>query len=350
MRAVVFAGPGAVRMDDIPQPQVEDPGDAVVKVTRAAICASDLHVISGKTPGMPEGGVIGHEFVGVVTEAGSGVTDHAAGDRVLGSFLIACGSCGPCARRRFNFCTHRRAIGFGPITGDLAGSQADYVRIPDADVNLKSLDGEFAELDDERALFAGDILATGFYAAALSDVAPDDNVVVVGAGPVGVFCAAAALRLTPHVIVLDTDSQRVAFAREQMNLDARDVSQAQPQAVVAGHTGGEMAMVAIDAVGSIPALKTAMRCVADGGRVTVVGVYGAERYELPMGVAWIRGLDLRFAGMANVHAHWHDALASTLAKEVDPTAIITHRLPLEDAPEGYELFESRRAMKVVLIP
>jgi threonine dehydrogenase-like Zn-dependent dehydrogenase len=349
MKAVVFAGAGKVRIDEVAEPHVEGPHDAVVKVARAAICASDLHLIHGKTPGMPEGGVIGHEFVGVVTEVGDEVRSHQAGDRVLGSFLIACGRCASCERRRFNFCKDRRALGFGPITGDLAGSQAEFVRVPDADINLLSL-GEFATLSDEQALFGGDILATGFYAAALSQIEPDDTVVIVGGGPVGVFCAAAARRLSERVLLLDADPERAAFAHDRMGLDALDVSASDPQVVVAGRTGGDMAAVAIDAVGSIPAFKTAMKCLAEGGTLTVVGVYGPERYELPMGVAWIRGMDIRFAGMANVHAHWVDALESTAAGVVDPTVIITHRLPLEQAPEGYELFESRAAMKVVLIP
>ena len=344
MRAVVYGGPGTVRLDDVPDPKPAEPGDAIVRVSRTAICGSDLHVLHGKTPGMRKGGVIGHEFVGTVTEG----PDDLAGTRVLGSFLIACGACDFCSARRFNFCRKRRALGLGALTGDLDGAQAELVRVPNAALNLKPLpDG----LDDEHALFAGDILATGFYAAAISEIGPEDVVAVFGAGPVGLFSALAARRLGPEkVVVIDQDPQRVEFAREVYGFEALDTSEMAPEAVVAGATEGKMATVAIDAVGVVAVVKSAMKVVRDGGRIAVVGVYGAERYEIPMGVAWIRGIDLRFSGMANVHATWDDALGAIAAGELDPTLAITHRMPLEDAVEGYELFGSREAMKVVLEP
>ena len=351
MRAVVYVGDGTVRVDDVAEPQIQEPGDAIVQVRKTAICGSDLHLLDGKTPGMREGGVIGHEFIGKVTQLGDKVVKHWEDTRVLGSFLIACGECRHCAARRFNFCTNRRALGLGTLTGDLDGAQAEYVRIPNADLNLRPLAGGFTGLSDEEALFGGDVLATGFYAAALSEIQRDDVVVVIGAGPVGLFCAAAALRHNPSkVVVLDQDPARVAFARENMGLHAIDVSATDPQAEIAGATEGKMADVAMDAVGHVDAVKSAMKCVRDGGRVTVVGVYGGERYELPMGVAWVRGIDFRFAGMANVHAHWDDALLSVAKGDLDPTKAITHRLPLDDAEQGYELFKAREAMKVVLTP
>lgn len=347
----MFAEGGSVRIDDIDRPTIQDDRDAIVAVRKTAICGSDLHLLDGKTPGMRPGGVIGHEFVGTVAELGNKVIKHYEDTRVLGSFLIACGDCRHCIAKRFNFCTSRRALGLGTLTGDLDGAQAEYVRVPNADVNLRSLSGGLSGLSDEEALFGGDILATGFYAAALSEIARDDIVVVIGAGPVGLFCAAAAAKFNPSkVLVLDRDPARVAFARDQMGFDAIDVSAADPQAEVAGATDGKMADIALDAVGVVDAVKTGMKCVRDGGRVTVVGVYGMERYELPMGVAWVRGIDLRFAGMANVHAHWDDALLSVAKGQLDPTKAITHRLPLDDAVEGYELFKSREAMKVVLTP
>jgi alcohol dehydrogenase len=351
MKAVVFAGEGRVRVDDVPKPRLQAPGDALVRITRSAICGSDLHLLHGKTPGMREGGVIGHEFVGVIEETGDAVARLREDERVLGSFLIACGRCAPCAARRFNHCKEKRALGLGALTGDLDGAQAEYVRVPDADVNLKALGGGLAGLTDEDALFAGDVLATGFYAASISEIPEGGTVAVIGAGPVGLFCALAARRAgAGQVLVLDVDKERVRFAAERLGLDAIDTSEVDPQGAVASRTGGRMAEVAIEAVGAIPAMKVAMRCVADGGRVTVVGVYGAERYELPMGVAWVRGLDLRFASMANVQAHWDDALFSIAKGELDPTALITHRMPLGDAEEGYRIFAAREAMKVVLTP
>jgi threonine dehydrogenase-like Zn-dependent dehydrogenase len=350
MRAVVYAGPGQVLLDEVSEPKIEDRSDAIVAVASTAICGSDMHLLSGKTPGMKPGGVIGHEFVGTITQVGDAVSAYRVGQRVVGSFLIACGNCRECRARRFNHCNNRRALGLGPVAGDLAGAQAEYVRVPRADVNLHALDDFAASLSDEAALFAGDILATGFYAAALADPDPGETAAVVGAGPVG-LCTALALGLRDRVsiMVLDSDPRRVAFARA-LGLDAVDVSAREAESAVAERTDGAMADVVIEAVGAPQAFKTAMRCARSGGRVAVVGVYGSERYELPMGMTWVRGLDLRFSGMANVQAHWDAALAAVARGALDPTRLITHRLALEDAQEGYELFASREAMKVVLTP
>src|SRR5918999_2880008 len=239
MKAVVFAGEGRVALADVPEPKVQDAGDAIVRVTRTAICGSDLHLLHGKTPGMREGSILGHEFVGVVTDLGDGVARVGEDARVVGSFLIACGDCYECAARRFNFCRNKRALGQGPVSGDLDGAQAEYVRVPRADLNLKVLDGGLAGLSDEAALFAGDILATGFYAAAISEIPAGGIVVVVGAGPVGLFCALAARREgAEKILVLDVDAERVAFARDRLGLDAIDTGQEDAFAAVAGRTEG----------------------------------------------------------------------------------------------------------------
>jgi threonine dehydrogenase-like Zn-dependent dehydrogenase len=295
---------------------------------------------------MRVGGVIGHEFVGVV-EASSG-NAPSEGARVLGSFLIACGECTQCLASRFNFCRNRRALGLGTLTGDLDGAQAELVRVPSASLNLRLLSDVGAE--DEQVLFAGDILATGFYAAEVAGAKPGDTIAIIGAGPVG-LCSAMALSTKGlgMLLVLDADPHRVEFAIG-LGFDAIDVSEMDAQAAVAGRTQGEMVDAAIDAVGSIPAFKSAMKCARDGGRVAVIGVYGAERYELPMGMAWIRGLDVRFSGMANVHAHWDEAIEEIEAARFDPTSMITHRLPLDEAVEGYRLFAEREAVKVILTP
>ena len=294
--------------------------------------------------------MIGHEFVGTVVEAGSEASGVTEGQRVVGSFLIACGRCPACSRRDFNFCSNRRALGLGALTGDLDGAQAEFVRVPDAAVNLRGL-GETDASGDERLLFAGDVLATGFYASSLADVSSGDVVVIIGAGPVGLSCVMSArLRDPSRVLLLDMDGERLAFARKHLEVETLDVSEMDPQAAVAGATGGAMADVAIEAVGSVAVFKSAMKCVREGGRVAVVGVYGTERYELPMGMVWVRGLDIRFSGMANVQGHWDDAVRAIESGQVDPTILITHRLPLEKAEEGYELFASREAMKVVLTP
>lgn len=341
---------GGVEIAEVPEPKVLAPDDAVVEVSLSAICGSDLHLLDGKTPGMREGGVIGHEFVGHVIEAGSDAGAHPEGTRVIGSFLIACGACAPCRARRFNHCTERRALGLGTLTGDLDGAQAEKVRVPVADVNLTALTGAFADIPDEQAIFCGDVLATGTYAAHLAEASPGDTVVVIGAGPVGLLCAASVGARGARALVLDADPRRVEFARERMDLEALDVSEADAGDVVAEATGGTMAAATIEAVGHVSAFRSAMRTTANGGRVVIVGVYGSERYELPMGMAWIRGLDLRFSGMANVQAHWIDALEQVASGAIDPTATVTHRMSLDDAVEGYRLFAAREAMKVLLVP
>ena len=346
MKAVVFAGSGKVRVDDVPAPRVQDPGDAVVRVNKTSICASDLHLLDGKTPGMRVGGVIGHEYVGTVVEAGTDA-GFEAGANVLGSFLIICGRCLPCSRNEFNFCRNRRALGLGPLTGDLDGAQAELVRVPQAAVNLHPLQ----DPPDEQVLFAGDVLTTGFYAAALGAIGEEDRVAIIGAGPVGLSCVMAArLRNPRQLMLLDRDTARLEFARRHLDVQTVDVSEMDPQAAVAGATEGAMADVVVEAVGTTAVFKSSLKCARDGGRIAVIGVYGAERYELPMGMVWIRGLDIRFSGMANVQAHWVDALDAISAGSIDPTILVTHRLPLDDAEEGYELFASREAMKVILTP
>jgi 2-desacetyl-2-hydroxyethyl bacteriochlorophyllide A dehydrogenase len=345
VKAVVYVGPDRIDVADIAEPRVLDPADAVVRVSLSAICGSDIHLLDGKTPGMRAGGVIGHEFVGTVESAGP-EAKIAAGQRVLGSFLIACGACPRCRKDQYNHCEHRRALGLGTLTGDLDGAQAELVRVPVASVNLKTLDDA---LDDEQVLFGGDVLATGFYAAALAEAAPGKTVVIFGAGPIGLFTAMGIKRAGGRALVIDPDPKRVAFAEEIVPGDAL-LLEGKPDETIRRANDGRLCDVSVDAVGSTAAFKDALRCVVDGGIVVVIGVYGSERYELPMGVVWVRGLDLRFGGMANVQAHWDDALAAVASGEVDPAKLITHRLPLEEAQQGYEVFRAREAMKVVLKP
>jgi threonine dehydrogenase-like Zn-dependent dehydrogenase len=336
LRAVVYAGPGTVRIDDVARPGIKEAGDAVVEVALTAICGSDLHLLSGKTPGARVGAVIGHEFVGVVRDVGDDAKG-LLGSRVVGSFLIACGRCDSCRGGRYNLCSARRALGLGTLTGDLDGAQAEFVRVPDARVNVMPLES-FTGVDDEAALFCGDVLATGFHAAEVAAITAGERCAVFGAGPVGICCALASRHAGADVIVVDTDPKRAEFTRERFGLDAVE------------SVADASADVVIDAVGAIPALKSALRCARDGGRIAVVGVYGAERYELPLGRAWIRALDIRFSGMANVQGCWKAALSAVADDIVDPVRMVTHRIALEDAGQGYELFRSRRATKVLMSP
>lgn len=347
MKAVVYAEPGRVSVEDVPEPTIQERTDAIVAVRRSAICGSDLHLILGKTPGARPGAVIGHEFVGTIVEVGPGNRKHHKDTRVLGSFLIACGDCANCRAGRFNFCYERRALGLGTLTGDLDGAQAELVRVPNADVNLRALTGVLSGLSDEDALFGGDILSAAHHAVEVAGVQRDESVVVVGAGPVGLLSALAAKRAgAKSVAVLDSLAIRVEFA-QSMGLDALQVDEDAGAGALSEESRGTSIDVVIEAVGSVRAFKTALRSVRDGGRVAVVGVYGRERYDLPLGVAWIRGLDIRFTGMANVQRHWDDALLGVAKGAIDPTALITHRLSLDEGEKGYALFAAREAMKVV---
>jgi threonine dehydrogenase-like Zn-dependent dehydrogenase len=346
MRAVVFEQVGKVCVAEVPDAVVEEPDDAVVRVTRSAICGSDLHFYHGKTP-MTTGEGIGHEAVGRVESVGDGVSRFAVGDRVVVAFDIACGGCWFCRRGETHLCEHFRNLGAGTFGGGLPGAQADLVRVPAADVNLLPVpDG----IDDERALFVGDVLTTGFYGASLAAVRPEETVAVVGCGPVGFFCIQAAVALgAARVFALDVDPSRLTLA-ESAGAVGVDVRRRNAEMALAGVTDGRGADVAIDAVGSTAAYESALDIVRRGGRIVVLGMYAGETVDLQLGVYWARSLDVRFAGVCPVHAWWEAAMAEVVAGRIDPIPIISHRLALEDASLGYELFDSREATKVVLVP
>ncbi len=346
MRAVVFDDVGRVRVADVPDPTVEEPDDAVVRVTRTAICGSDLHFLHGKTP-IDAGGVMGHEAVGVVESVGSGVTRFAVGDRVVVAFNIACGACWFCARGETQLCEDFRNLGAGAFGGGLAGAQASLLRVPVADVNLLAIPDD---VEDERALFVGDVLTTGLYAASIAGIGPEDTVAVLGCGPVGFFCIQAARALgASRVFGIDREPTRLALAASvgAATVDARE---RHPATALAEATGGRGADVVLEAVGTPEAFEDAIGTVRRGGRVVVVGVYAGETIEVQLGVYWARALTLRFAGICPVHAWWERAMAEVRAGTIDPLPLISHRLPLEDASEGYAIFDRREATKVVLTP
>jgi threonine dehydrogenase-like Zn-dependent dehydrogenase len=346
VRAVVFDGVGRVRLADVADPEVREPGDAVVRVTRAAICGSDLHFFHGKAPIDP-GDVLGHEAVGVIQAVGADVTRFAPGDRVVVAFNIACGVCWFCRRGETQLCEEFRNLGAGAFGGGLAGAQATYVRIPTADVNLLRIP---EGVDDERALFVGDALTTGFYAASIAGIEPADAVAVVGCGPVGFFCMQAARALgAERVFAIDLEPSRLVLAARlgAIPIDARE---RHPQTALAEATEGRGADVVLEAVGSPAAFESAIGIVRRGGRVLIVGVYAGETVEVQLGVYWARALTLRFTGICPVHAWWERAMTAVTEGWMDPTPLISHRMALEDAAEGYALFDRRQATKVVLLP
>lgn len=346
MRAVVYEGPDRVAVREVPDARVEEPGDALVRVTLAAICGSDLHFVHGKAP-LDPGETIGHEAVGVVEAVGSGVTRFRPGQRVVVAFDIACGDCWFCRAGQTQLCTSFRNLGAGAFGGGLGGAQADLVRVPAADTNLLAIPDA---LDDERALFLGDVLTTGVYGAAVPAIRPGDTVAVVGAGPIGFFCAQAALLHEPaRVLVLDRDAARLDLARS-IGAEPIDVTARHAQVAVEAVTEGRGADVAIEAVGTPEAFASAIDVVRSGGRVSVVGMFTSETFPAQLGIWWARSLDVRFAGICPVHTWWESARDAVLAGRIDPLPIISHRLPLDDAAHGYDLFASRRATKVVLRP
>ena len=346
MRAVVFESPGAVRVADVPEPTVLEPGDAVIRVTRAGICGSDLHFYHLKAPIEP-GDVMGHEAVGLVDAVGDGVARFRPGDRVVAAFVVACGSCWFCRKGHTSLCDELRMPGTGIFGGSLSGAQASLVRIPHADVNLLAVP---AGVDDERALFVGDVLTTGYYGASIAGIGADDVVAVLGAGPLGHCTAQAARALgARNVILLDREPGRLEVA-EQAGLTCVDVSARHPATALAEVTDGRGADVVLEAVGSAEAYATAVDVVRRGGTVVVIGMFAGESVELQLGVYWARGITVRFAGICPVHAWWERAMSELEAGRLDPFPLVTHRLPLEEAAEGYRLFDRRDAMKVVLAP
>ena len=333
-------------MTDVADPVVEEPTDAVIRVTRSAICGSDLHFLRGKTP-LDTGSVIGHEAVGVVDSVGDGVSRFRPADRVVASFDIACGSCWFCANDQSALCDEVQMLGGGPFLGSLPGSQAELVRVPRADVNLLHIPDD---LDDDRAIFVGDVLTTGYFAASSAGIEKGDVVAVVGAGPVGYFVGVTARALgAGRVFAIDPDRARLELAATA-GMEPIDPSAVNPETSLSEATDGRGADVAIEAVGAPPAFERAVRVVRRGGRVVIVGVYSTETIEMQLGVYWSRSLTLRFTGLCPVHAWWERALEAVRTGKIDPTPIVSHRLPLEDAAHGYEMFERREATKVLLVP
>jgi threonine dehydrogenase-like Zn-dependent dehydrogenase len=346
MKAVVYEDIGKVTVTDVPDPTIEDPHDAIVRITATAICGSDLHFVSGKAPLEPGDG-IGHEGVGVVEMVGEDVETVRPGDRVVVAFDIVCGHCWFCRRGQTALCEDFRNLGAGPFGGSLGGAQAELVRVPFADANLLAVPHD---MEDERALFVGDILTTGYYGAAIGGIRPEDTVAVVGAGPVGFFCVQAArVHGAARVLALDMEPDRLALS-ERVGATAINVRERNPQTAVDELTEGRGADVVIEAVGDEKAYESATRMVRRGGTVSVVGMYVGERADVPLGVYWTRALRIVFAGICPVHAWWDRAMEAVKAGRIDPLPIISHRLPLREAAHGYQLFEDRIATKVLLFP
>jgi 2-desacetyl-2-hydroxyethyl bacteriochlorophyllide A dehydrogenase len=344
MQAVTFQAPGEVRVEERPEPELLARDDAVVRVEATGVCGSDLHIYHGRIVIEP-GFTLGHEFVGTVLAAGDGVAEVAEGDRVLGCFCSACGTCFFCRRGDFHKCDEGRVFGHGKTLGSLQGAQAEQVLVPHANLTLRRVpDG----MSDDAALFAGDVMGTGWHAVDQAGIRPGDSVAVLGLGPVG-LCAVQAAKAAGagRVIAIDSVQERLemagGFGAEPVHLTDGD-----PRGAVKRATGGRGVDAAIDAVGHPDALDLACRVTRKAGTVVAIGVY-AERVQVHMGIVWIRALTLK-TGHANVIGHVDRVLAMMAGGVLDPTPLVTHHMGLADAPEAYAVYDRREALKIVMTP
>jgi len=391
MRATCWAGRNTVEVRDVPDPSILNSRDAIVKITSTAICGSDLHLVDGYVPTMQNGDILGHEFMGEVVEVGAGVDSAtlSVGDRVVVPFPIACGVCGACRAELYSCCENSNPnagmakklfghptagiFGYSHLTGGFAGGQAQYARVPFADVGPLRIE---SDLTDEQVLFLSDILPTAYMGAEMCDIQDGDVVAVWGAGPVGQLAMDSARALgAAAVIAIDKEPYRLRMA-EQEGYTTIDFEQVDVRSRLLELTGGRGPDKCIDAVGleathgsplvnSYDGVKQATRAESDrphalrqaimscrsGGVVSVIGVYGGFMDKFPSGAWMNRSLTLR-TGQCHVHRYLRPLLGRIERGEIDPTRIITHTLPLEQAPYGYEIFKHKKdaCEKVVLKP
>jgi 2-desacetyl-2-hydroxyethyl bacteriochlorophyllide A dehydrogenase len=344
MRAVTFQAPGEVRIEERPDPEITAPDEAIVRVEASGICGSDLHIYHGRVAIEP-GFTIGHEYVGTVLETGDDVTGVAVGDRVLGAYGTACGECFFCERGDFHKCDRARVFGHGELLGSLQGSQADLLLVPTANLTLRRIP---EGMSDEVALFAGDVMGTGYHAVTETGVTEGSSVAVLGLGPVGLCAVQAAIEAgAANVVAIDTVEDRLALAK-RFGATPVHLTEEDPRGVVKSLTDRRGVDAAIDAVGHAEALNLACRLTRKTGAVSATGVY-AEPIQLHMGVVWLKALTLK-TGHANVIAHLDPVLERLASGALDPGPLVTHRMTLDEAPEAYGLYDRREALKIVLTP
>jgi threonine dehydrogenase-like Zn-dependent dehydrogenase len=392
MRANVWSGRNTVQVENVPDPKILNKRDAIVKITSTAICGSDLHLYDGYIPTMKKGDILGHEFMGEVVEKGPGVDNLKVGDRVVVPFPIACGNCWSCQHEMYSVCEnsnpnagiaekffgHSTAgiFGYSHITGGYAGGQAEYARVPYADIGPIKIEDD---LTDEQVLFLSDIFPTGYFGADLCDIKGGEVIAVFGAGPVGQFAIASAVMLgAERVIAIDQYDYRLQMALNKAGAtDAIDFSK-DPDIVeqLKEMTGGRGPDAVIDAVGMEAvhghgaihaadrvkqatrmetdrghALRDAILACRPGGIVSVIGVYGGLMDKFPTGAFMNKGLQLR-TGQCHVQKYMKPLYDRIVNGDIDPSFVVTHRLELGKAPDGYETFKHKQdeCVKVVLKP
>jgi threonine dehydrogenase-like Zn-dependent dehydrogenase len=389
MRATCWMGKRDVRVMTVPDPEILNPRDAIVRITSTAICGSDLHLYNGFVPTMEKGDILGHEFMGEVVEVGPEVKNLQVGDRVVVPFPIACGRCFFCSEQLYSVCENSNPnawmaeklwghspagiFGYSHMTGGYAGGQAEYARVPFADVGpIKIPDG----MPDEQVLFLSDILPTGYMAAEACDIKPGSVVAVWGCGPVGQFAIQSARLLgAERVIAIDRFPERLRMAQVKGGAETLDYGQVNVLDALKAMTGGRGPDACIDAVGMEGhgfgmlgaydrvkqamtletdrpiALREALLSCRNGGVVSIPGVYGGFLDKLPIGSLMNRSLTIK-TGQTHVQRYMKPLLERIRHGEIDPTFVITHTLSLDDAPYAYDIFCNKQddCIKVVLKP
>ena len=391
MKANCWTGMQKVEVQDVPDPKILNQRDCIVRITSTAICGSDLHLYNGFVPFMEPGDILGHEFMGEVVECGRAVKNLKVGDRVVVPFPIACGNCNACRAEAYSLCENSNPnawipeklfghttggiFGYSHLTGGFAGGQAQYARVPFADVGPLKIENGFS---DEQVLFLSDILPTGYMGAEMCDIEPGDVIAVWGAGPVGLFAIASARLLgAERVIAIDRFPYRLQMAVERAGatdvINYEELDGITVPGALKELTGGRGPDKCIDAVGMEShapglayaydrtkqalkletdrpfALREAIMACKSGGTVSVIGVYGGFVDKFPMGAVMNRALTIK-SGQCHVQRYMRPLLGRIERGEIDPTMVITHRLPLDQAPSGYKMFVEKRdnCEKVVL--
>ncbi|MYN06526.1 zinc-dependent alcohol dehydrogenase [Pseudoduganella aquatica] len=386
MRALVYHSAHDVKVDTVPDPVIQEPDDIIIQITATAICGSDLHLYRGKVPGMKEGDIMGHEFMGVVVEAGPAVTALQKGDRVVVPFVIACGSCFFCDMSLYSACEttnpdrgtimNKKSLrsgaalfGFSHMYGGVPGGQAEYVRVPKANVGPIKIP---ATLEDEKVLFLSDILPTGYQAVLNAGVGKGSSLAIFGAGPVGQMAAASARMLgVEQIFMVDHHPYRLEFARATYGVIPINFDEVDPAEVIIENTHFRGVDAAIDAVGfeakgsavettltalklegsSGKALRQCIAAVRRGGMVSVPGLYAGFIHGFLFGDAFEKGIGFK-AGQTHVQRFMPELLAFIEEGKLSPEVIISHRLPLAEAAQGYKMFDKKEdnCRKIVLRP
>lgn len=346
MKAAVLKAPHVVEVEDVPVPTITEPTDILLRVERTAICGTDLHPYEGRLE-IESDVILGHEFLGTVEAVGDAVGQLTEGDRVVSSCVVSCGACYQCRRHQPGNCAGSRIFGLGLALGDLDGGQAEYVVVPSADLTTRKIPDSGAANDDD-ILFAGDIMTTGYEAVARA-MRPGDTVAVVGAGPVGLCSAMAAVALgAGQVIVVDRVPARLKEA-ESYGAVGVDAGHGDPSDAVLDLTNWRGADVVVDAVGHESALVSAISLVRAGGILSIPGVYTEESLTLPFSELYLKGVKVEM-GVSHITEYMDEVIALMAAGKLNPSTMISHRMGLSEAAEAYKLFEAREATKIILDP